>query len=61
MTELEYVIEKASEIYTDDGVAAWIDAPNDLFAGQTPRELVTEGRTDEVLDVIETLANGAFM
>jgi uncharacterized protein (DUF2384 family) len=61
MSEIEYVIEKAREVFTPEGVEIWIGAPNPLLDGRTPRDLVEAGETNRVLALIDALASGAFL
>jgi hypothetical protein len=58
---IDDVTAAAGEVYYPEGVAIWLDAPNRLLRNTTPRQLVDEGRGDQVLALIEALADGAFL
>ncbi len=38
-----------------DGVGKWMDAPNDVFRKRTPRELLREGKTRDLVLEFERL------
>lgn len=56
------VTRAAAEVFTEDGVAVWMDHPQRLggLQGLTPREAIAAGRGRDVLAVIEGLADGVF-
>lgn len=44
---------------SDDAASAWMNEPLTQFNGKTPAELVSDGRVEEVLAYIDSLASGA--
>ena len=38
--------------------AAWLASPNRGFRGQAPIDLMTSGRADEVIEILEAVADG---
>lgn len=59
--ELKYLEREALGVYTPEGVKIWIDAPNGMLDGLSPRELVKRGRTMEAVNLLEALGEGVFM
>jgi hypothetical protein len=58
VTELEYVRAAAARVYTPEGVEVWMDAPNRMLDGATPRQCVDAGDGGKVLGLIAALAEG---
>lgn len=44
---------------SDDAASAWMNEPLPAFHGKTPAELVGDGREEEVLAYIDSLAPGS--
>lgn len=44
---------------SDDAASAWMNEALPAFEGKTPAELVSDGRVEEVLGYIDSLAPGA--
>lgn len=55
---LQRVLDEAADVLIDP--EAWIDVPIEDLDNKTPRELVEEGRGDEVLVLIESLKDGGY-
>jgi uncharacterized protein (DUF2384 family) len=54
------VMHRARDITgNDDAASAWMNAPLGKFDGKTPAQLVGEGREEEVLRHIDSLATGS--
>jgi hypothetical protein len=49
-----------AEIYHTEGVDLWMTAPNKTLGGRSPWELIRDGETDRVLQVLEQLITGAY-
>ena len=58
---IDEVISAAGEVYTSEGVALWLDAPNRMLHDATPRQCVEAGDGDTVLALIAALAGGTFL
>jgi len=58
LLELKYVIEGLSEVFEDEGIEIWLHSRQRWLGGQTPLQLLNEGRFNEVLEVIDRLAGG---
>jgi len=56
------VEKSASELFSPEGVAIWMDHPQKLggLAGLTPREAVAQDRGSDVLALLEGLKDGVF-
>lgn len=61
LSDLRYVVDKLSEFYAPDEARAWLYARNNTLGGRSAIELIHDGRTEEVLDVIESLANLTYL
>ena len=60
LVDLEYVVERLSEFYSDARTArGWLYSRHRYFGGARPADLIQEGRIDEVLEAIQTMANPA--
>jgi len=60
MTDLERVSAAMSAVLTDEGIARWLDTPYQRWGNKTPMDMITAGRTEELLAYIDTLADGSF-
>lgn len=58
LLDLQYVLDLLGEIYTAEGGLLWLHARNRTLAGARPVELLTEGRADEVIELLDQLADG---
>ncbi|MDT5285566.1 MAG: hypothetical protein QOF88_455 [Mycobacterium sp.] len=58
LLELKYVIEGLSDVYEDEGIEIWLHSRQRSLGGQSPLELLRDGRFDEVLDAVDRLAGG---
>ncbi len=57
LTQVELAL---AEVYTPEGMAIWMKAEHKQWDGWTVSEMLNHGRGDEVLQVIDQLASGAF-
>lgn len=61
LMELEYVVDQLSDIYQPQEARLWLYARQRVLRGEIPAELIKNGRTDEVLAVIDQLREGTFV
>ena len=61
IAELRWVAERLSDFYEPDEVRLWLQSPHPQLHGKRPYDLVNEGRTNEVLEVIERLDSGVYL
>ena len=58
LLDLEYIVERLSEFYSDPKTArTWMYSRHKYFNGLRPADLVQEGRIEEVLEAIQTMAD----
>ena len=58
LSDLRYVVDCLAELYTPEETRAWLHARNALLGGERAIDLIHDGRTEEVLSAIESLAAG---
>lgn len=61
IAELRYVVERLSDFYTPEETRLWLHARHPLLGGERAIDLINQGRTEEVLAVIERLDSGAYI
>lgn len=55
------VREALAEVYRPEGIDIWLAAPNRMFEGRTPAEMIEAGQTGRVLDLVHVLADGVVL
>lgn len=60
ISDLKYVVDRLAEFYSPDETRIWLYAKHPLMGGARAIDLIHDGRTDEVLSVIESLADGTY-
>lgn len=61
LVDLEYIVERLSEFYSDPRTArTWLYSRHKHFDGLRPVDLIQEGRIEEVLDAIQTVADPTY-
>jgi hypothetical protein len=61
LSDLRYVVDRLSEFYTPDETRTWLYSRNALLNGERAKDLIHEGRTEEVLLAIERLAALSYL
>ena len=61
MAELRWVASRLGDFYEPDEVRLWLQSPHPQLAGARPYDLINQGRTAEVLEVIERLDSGVYL
>ncbi len=61
VAELRWVAERLSDFYTPEEARLWLHSAHPLLDGKRAIELINEGRTREVLQVIEQLDSGTYL
>ena len=61
MAELRWVAARLNDFYEPDEVRLWLQSPHPQLSGARPYDLINEGRTSEVLEVIERLDSGVYL
>lgn len=60
LRELERLRKALCTIITAEGLAAWLDGPNQAFGGLKPLEVIERGETDRLWRMIFELDSGAI-
>jgi transcriptional regulator with XRE-family HTH domain len=60
ISDLRYVVDRLSEFYSAQEARVWLYSKHRLLGGARAIDLIHEGRTDEVLGVIESLDQGSY-
>lgn len=60
IAELRYVVDRLSDFYTPDETRLWLHAIHPMLNNERAIDLINNGRTEEVLAVIEALDAGAY-
>jgi transcriptional regulator with XRE-family HTH domain len=60
IAELRYVVDRLSDFYTSDETRLWLHAIHPMLHNERAIDLINNGRTEEVLAVIEALDSGAY-
>lgn len=60
ISDLRYVVDRLAEFYSPDETRIWLYAKHPLLNGARAIDLIHEGRTDEVLRVIEGLDESTY-
>lgn len=61
LNDLEYIVERLSEFYSDPRTArAWLFSRHKFFDGDRPADLIQNGRVEEVLEAIQSMANHEY-
>lgn len=61
LLELEFIIDKLSDIYDPRDARLWIFGRQRLLGDRVPAELIQQGKVDEVLAVVNELRDGVFI
>ncbi len=61
LLRLEWLVNELSELYPPKEAHLWLYAPHKRLAGQRPADLIQSGKTEDVLQVIAQLKDGAFV
>lgn len=61
IAELRWVAERLSDFYEPDEARLWLQSPHPQLGHVRPYDLINQGRTAEVLEVIERLDSGVFL
>ena len=61
MAQLRWVADRLADFYEPDEVRLWLQSPHPQLGGFRPFDLIIDGRTVEVLEVIERLDSGVYL
>ena len=54
------LVDRLADLYAPDETRLWLYARHPLLGGERPIDLIHDGRTERVLGVIESLADGTY-
>lgn len=60
ISDLRYVVDRLADFYEPEEARLWLYSKHRLLGDARAIDLIHEGRTDEVLGVIESLDEGVF-
>lgn len=58
---LDWLAEQLAQFYAPDEAKLWLFSPHRLLGGQRPADRIAEGRTDDVLRLIDQLQSSAYI
>ena len=58
LLDLQYVLNLLDEVFDTEGSLMWLHARNRALGGERPLDLLSSGRTDEVIAFLDRLADG---
>ena len=61
MAELRWVAARLADFYEPDEVRLWLQSPHPQLDGSRPYDYINEGRTKDVLEIIERLDSGVYL
>lgn len=61
LLDLEYVIDQLSDFYDPAEARMWLFSRQKLLDGKQPAQLIHDGETDRVIEVIDQLRDGVFL
>ena len=61
LADLRYIVDRLSDYYTADETRLWLHAKHPMLGHQRAIDLITSGKTEDVLAVIDRLDSDAFV
>lgn len=61
LLELEYIIDELSDFYEPQEARLWLYSPQKLLNGQKPVDLIREGRSKDVITLVDQLRDGIYI
>ena len=58
---LEWIVNELADLYAPDEASLWLFSRHKLLGGASPAERIQEGRTEDVLALIDQLKSGAYI
>jgi len=60
LLDLGYVVEQLADLYEPDEARLWLFSRQRLLDGAIPAELIQQGKTTEVLQIIKQIVEGVY-
>ena len=61
LLKLDWIADQLGSLYEPDEARLWLFSPHAELDGQSPADLIADGRTDEVLEIIDRLQSAAYV
>jgi len=61
LLELEFIIDQLSEFYEPNEARQWIYSPQKLLGGDSPAELIQDGRIDDVRRLVNQIRDAVYL
>ncbi len=61
LRDLEYIIDQLADFYEPNEARQWIFAPQMLFGGISPAEMIRSGRIDDVMRLVGQLRDAVHL
>jgi transcriptional regulator with XRE-family HTH domain len=61
LLKLDWIADQLAVIYDPDEARLWLFSPHSELDGNSPADFIAEGRTDEVLGIIDRLQSSAYV
>jgi hypothetical protein len=61
LLELEWIVDQLSDFYEPKEARMWLFSRQKLFDGKSSAEMISEGKTEEVLAAIRQLRDSVFV
>ena len=61
LLELEWIVDQLSDFYQPNEARLWLFSRQKRLEGAKPAELIQQGKTDEVIAVINQLRDGSYL
>lgn len=61
LSDLHYIVGRLNEYYAPDEIRTWLYARHPQLAGERAIDLICQGRSEEVLRVLERLDEEAYL
>lgn len=58
---LNYIAKEMTEFLPPEEARIWLYRPHTQLGGRSPADVIEAGRTDDVLELIDQIASGAFV
>ena len=61
LSDLRYVVIRLDDYYEAEEIVAWLFARHPQLDGGRPIDAISEGRSEDVLDIVDRLDAGVFL
>lgn len=61
LLELEFIVDQLADFYEPEEARMWLFSRQKLLGGKTPADLIHDGETEVVIELIEQLRDGVYL